>query len=188
MLFCAPFRESCPLFRLNPTMAEAPNSYCHWSARSYLMTTGRRGNRSSAGSLCMVGSFGQLGMMGRQLVGRCMVGTYAHARAGERSRACRSLDKQVWGTGYSAYPCALLARWAVSDETGTSTKRFRLNLAAKSSVCCPLGCADWKGGKSHSTVGCVVSSQGAEVLLSQGRESESGCLYRNALCRRVLLV
>ena len=94
-------------------MAVPLSLYCCLPGRSYSMTKRWLGNRSSAGSLCMVGSSGPFGMMGKQLVVRCMTGTCAHAHAGGSSKACRSLDKLVWGKGYSACPCASRVRWEV---------------------------------------------------------------------------
>lgn len=187
MSFCAPFRESCPLFHVLPMLTVALSLCFRWPAQAYSMTTRWRDNRSSVGSRCTMGSSGPLGMMGKELVGRCMTDTCGHAHAGESLKACHSLDNQVWGTGYSACPCASRVRWVVSDETGPSTILLRWNLSPKSPVYCLLGYAGSKGGKSRRTGCYVVESLVPEVLLAPGG-SGTGCLYRNALYRHVSLV
>lgn len=187
MSFCAPFQASCPLIHAGPWPVSAPNLRCRWPARSCWLRTRWRGSRNSAGSLCMVGRSGSLGMMGRQLAVRCTKGTCDHAREVEGSwRACHSLNKEVWDTGYTACPCALCARWAASDGTAQSTRCRRSNLTPKLQICCLRWCAGWKGGKSRWTAGCVEASLARGVLLVPGRGS--GSLYRDAPCRHGSLV
>lgn len=149
MSFCAPFQEFCPLIPVGPGLLVAPKLYYRWSARAYSTRLLLRGNQSSVGSQCMVGSFGLLGMMGKQLVGHCMTGTCVHVHVEGSSKACHPLGRQVLDKGYSACPCALPAHLKVLSVTGTSTEHFRWNLVVKSLVCYPLGCVEWTDAKSR---------------------------------------
>lgn len=80
MSFYAPFLASCLLIREGPMSVLDLSLHCRLSARSYWMRRQWPGSRNSADLQCMVGRPGPLGMMGRELAGRCTTGTCDRGR------------------------------------------------------------------------------------------------------------